>query len=132
MTKRFLGIAAVTAAGLVPAAESPARPQTTAPPEAIVVKITLTDTAFRVSPKSAPRGDIARFVLVNSGKKPHAFALGHLKRGIGSQTGFTKALKPNQQSILILFLDYRGELPYRGTLPQDRINPRMAGIFKIT
>lgn len=130
-------VAAASAAALVPAAQGFARqsfaqPQTTAPPEQVVVKITMTDSAFHVSPKSAPRGDIARFILVNVGKKPHTFALGHLRHGTGAQTGFTKSLQPNQQSILILFLDYRGLLPYLGTLPADRLKPGMRGTFKIT
>lgn len=118
---------AVAAVALAPAAQS-----TTAPPEVITVKITMTDTAFRVSPKSAPRGDIGRFILVNRGKKSHAFALGHTRRGTGSQTGFTRTMKPGQQAVLILFLDYRGLLPYRGTLPHDRNIAAMKGTFKIT
>ena len=57
--------------------------------------------------------------------------LGHERRGTGMQTGFTKALKPSQQSVLILFLDYRGEIPYRSILPADLNKPRMKGIFTI-
>jgi hypothetical protein len=130
--KGLCATVAVSAAALVPVAESPARLGTTAPPEVITVKITMTDTAFRVTPKAAPRGDIARFILVNRGKRPHTFALGHTRHGTGSQTGFTKSLNPGQQSILILFLDYRGLLPYRGTLAADRGNPAMQGTFRIT
>lgn len=132
MSKGLYAIAAVSVAALVPAAQSPAQLGTTAPPEVVTVKITMTDTAFRVTPKAAPRGAIARFVLVNRGKKPHTFALGHTRHGTGSQTGFTKSLKPGEQSILILFLDYRGLLPYRGTLTHDRAKPAMQGTFRIT
>ena len=124
--------AGVAAVALAPAAQSFVRPSTTAPPEVITVKITMTDTAFRVSPKSAPRGDIGRFILVNRGTKSHAFALGHTRHGTGSQTGFTRTMKPGQQAVLILFLDYRGLLPYRGTLPHDRNLAAMKGTFKIT
>ena len=74
---------------------------------------------------------MGRFILVNVGKKPHTFVLGHERRGTGVQTGFKKALKPSQQSVLILFLDFRGEIPYRATLPADRNKPRMKGIFRI-
>lgn len=123
---------AVAAVALAPAAQGLTRPSTTAPPEVITIKITMTDTSFRVSPKSAPRGDIGRFILVNRGKKAHAFALGHLKHGTGSQTGFTRTMRPGQQAVLILFLDYRGLLPYRGTLPHDRNLAAMKGTFKIT
>jgi hypothetical protein len=98
----------------------------------ITVKITITDTAIRMSPKSAPRGDLARFILVNTGKKRHVFSLGHQRRQTGSQTGFVKALKPGEQAVLILFLDYRGKLPYLGTLPEDRSKVAMKGIFTIT
>ena len=115
-----LAIAATLTVGLVPTAQSAVQPRTTAPPEVVTVKITISDSRIGVHPKVAPRGAIGRFVLINIGKKPHTFALGHEKRGTGSQTGFTRSLKPNQQQILILFFDYRGVLPYSGTLPADR------------
>lgn len=84
-----------------------------------------------MTPRRAQRGSIGRFILLNRGAKPHTFKLGHERRGTGSQTGFTKALKPLEQSILIYFLDYRGELPYFGSLPADRSKPGMKGIFTI-
>jgi hypothetical protein len=115
----------------VPAAQSPAKPTTTAPPEVITVRVTLTDSRFAVTPKSAPRGDLGRFILVNRGKKVHTFALGHLKHASGSQTGFTRTLKPGQQLVLIFFLDYRGQLDYRGTQPHEQ-KPEMRGTFRIT
>jgi len=112
-------------------AQGAAKPQTTAPPAIIPIKITMTDTAFNVSPKSAPRAAFGRFILTNRGKKPHAFTLGSTKRGIGIQTGFTKVLKPDEQAILVLFLDYRGTIAYRGSLPADRDKARMKGLFRI-
>ena len=132
MKRRVSAIVVILAAAFVSAAQAPAKPLTTAPPEVITVKITMTDTRFSVSPKSAPRGDIGRFILVNRGKKPHAFALGHLNHASGSQTGFMRTLKPSEQSLLILFLDYRGVLPYRGTLPHDRQQAAKQGLFRIT
>jgi hypothetical protein len=133
---RLFGIAAASAALLPSALTSDAlsavQPRTTAPPEVVTIKIMITDSAINMSPKAAPRGDIARFILVNSGKKPHTFSLGHQHRQTGSQTGFTRSLKPGAQHILILFLDYRGTLPYLGTLPADRAKPAMKGTFKIT
>ena len=116
----LLALVATLTVGLVQTAQSSVQPRTTAPPEVVTVKITISDTRIHMNPKVAPRGDIGRFILINIGKKPHTFALGHTKRGTGSQTGFTKSLKPSEQIILILFLDYRGELPYLGTLPADR------------
>ena len=131
MKSRLFAIAVCSAVALVPAAQSSARPRTTAPPEVVTIKITISDTRIGMHPKVAPRGDIGRFILLNVGKKPHTFALGHERRGTGSQTGFTRSLKPSEQIILILFLDYRGALPYLGTLPEDRNKPGMKGTFKI-
>ena len=127
----LLALAAALTAALVPTAQSSVQPRTTAPPEVVAVKITITDTAIHMSPKRAQRGAVGRFILVNVGKRLHTFALGHEKHGTGTQTGFTKSLKPNEQRILVLFLDYRGLLPYRCTLPADRSKPGMKGIFTI-
>jgi hypothetical protein len=99
---------------------------TTAPPPVVDVRVTITDSAIRMSPKGAFRGDFARFILVNAGKKPHTFTFGGAKRGAGVQTGFTQPLKPRQQKILLLFLDYRGRIAY-----YDRANPTRKGIFTI-
>jgi hypothetical protein len=84
-----------------------------------------------MTPKRGQRGTLARFILRNQGKLPHTITLGHEKRGTGRQTGFTKALKPDQQDILILFLDYRGPIPYFGSLPADRSKPGMKGTFTV-
>jgi hypothetical protein len=85
-----------------------------------------------MSPRRGQRGSLARFVLTNVGKAPHAMSLGRLKRRTATQAGFvTKPLKPNQQQILVLFLDFRGVVPYRGTLPADAAKPGMKGTFTI-
>ncbi len=131
MKARLLAPAVVSAVALVPAAQSSAGPLTTNPPPVITIKIFITDTAIRMSPKRGQRGVMARFILVNLGKKPHTFSMGHEKRGQGVQTGFNAPLKPNQQSIHIYFLDYRGKLPYFGSLPGDRSKPAMKGVFTI-
>ena len=131
MKSRLFALAAASAVALVPAAQSADHPQTTAPPPVSNIKITITDTGIKVSPKFAQRGSMGRFILVNTGKKPHTFVLGHERRGTGVQTGFKKALKPNQQSVLILFLDFRGAIPYHSPLPADKNKPRMQGIFRI-
>jgi hypothetical protein len=128
---RFFALTALAAVALVPAAQSSAQPQTTAPPPVITVKVTVTDSKFGVTPKSAIRGSYARFILLNVGKQPHTFTLGHTKRGAGVQTGFSKLLKPGQQAVLLLFLDYRGKVAYRGTLPADQSKPGMQGVFTI-
>ena len=131
MKSRLFALAAASAAALVPAALSSAQPLTTAPPPVVTIKITITDSRIAISPKRAQRGSMARFILLNVGTKPHTFKLGHERRGTATQTGFTKALKPSEQHILIYYLDYRGKLPYFGTLPTDRSKPGMQGIFTI-
>ena len=131
MKSPLLALAALSAVALVPAAQSADQPQTTAPPPVSNVKIIITDAGIAVSPKLAQRGTIGRFILINKGKKPHTLVFGHERRGTGVQTGFKKALKPSQQSVLILFLDFRGEIPYRSILPADQNKPRMKGIFRI-
>jgi hypothetical protein len=129
---RIGAVVALAGLALVAAAQSPAQPQTTAPPPVVTVKVTLSDTAIRVSPRRAQRGTFGRFILLNTGSKTHGFALGAGGRhGVGKQTGFTKTLKAGQQTILLLFLDYRGVIPYAGTLPADRTKPRMKGTFTI-
>lgn len=131
MKSRLFALAAVSAVALVPAAQSARQPQTTAPPPVSNIKVVITDSGITVTPKRAQRGSMGRFILVNTGKKPHTFVLGHERRGTGVQTGFKKALKPSQQSVLILFLDFRGAIPYHSPLPADRSKPRMQGIFRI-
>ena len=85
-----------------------------------------------MSPKAAIRGSYARFIMLNTGKQRHTFTLGNGKRGTGVQTGFSKLLKPRQQAVLLLFLDYRGKVAYRGSLPADRSKPAMRGYFTIS
>jgi len=122
----FLAIAATCAFALAPAAQG-----TTAPPPVVTIKVMITDSKIAMIPKRAQRGVMARFILINRGGKPHTFKLGHQKHGTATQTGFTKALKPSEQSILIYYLDYRGKLPYLAPLPADRSKPGMKGIFTI-
>ena len=131
MKSRLFALAAVSTLALVPAAQSADRPQTTAPPPVSTIKVVITDSAITVSPKRVRRGSMGRFILVNTGKKPHTFVLGHDRRGTGVQIGFKKALKPKQQSALILFLDIRGAIPYHSPLPADKSKPGMKGIFRI-
>jgi hypothetical protein len=125
------GAALATATAAIAAQAAISGPQTTAPPPVIDIRVTITDSAVKMSPKIGYRGDYARFSVVNSGKKPHTLSFGHQKRGAGVQTGFTAALKPSQQKILLLFLDYRGKVPYAGTLAADRAKPGMKGTFTI-
>ena len=108
------------------------RPQTTAPTAVVDITVTITDTRISISPKRAARGNYARFVLLNVGTKPHTFAFGTAKRGTGVQTGFTRPLKPKEQKTFLLFLDYRGQVAYYGSLAADRSKPGMRGVFTIS
>ena len=130
MKLSLFALGAALAVALAPAAQSSVlRPTTTAPPPIVTIKIT--GSKIAMIPKRAQRGVMARFVLINRGAKPHTFKLGHQRRGTATQTGFTKALKPSEQSIQIYYLDYRGKLPYLSPLPADLSKPGMKGIFTI-
>lgn len=108
------------------------QPQTTEPPTVWDIHVTLTDTRIALGRRSAPRGDVARFIMRNVGTKPHSFTLGTAARGTGVQTGFSHTLKPKQLKIVFLFLDYRGQLRYFSKLPADRSKPGMKGTFTVT
>jgi hypothetical protein len=104
---RILVVAALVALAVTPVAAS--QGVTTAPDVFISIHVTLTDSKVIVSPKSAPRGAAARFIVRNVGKKVHTFTV-----RTGSLTGFSRAFKPGGHAILLLYLSYRGVLPYYG------------------
>jgi hypothetical protein len=129
---RVLALAALsTLAALVPAAAA-SRPSTTEPAEEIDVYVTLRDTGITLDRHKATRGAVARFIVHNLGRKPHNFALG--KQNVTAvRTGLsTRVLKPRSKvQILLIFLDFRGQISYRSTVAADRANPRMRGVFTI-
>jgi len=128
---RLLGLAvfAIVSPALAPAAQS--RPLTTAPTVFYNIHVTLTNTRIVLDKHNAPRGTYARFIIHNLDTRPHNFTLGKVRRGTGAQSGFSRTLKPRQKQILLLFLDYRGPIPYSGGLPADRSKPGMKGVFTI-
>src|SRR3954463_1324866 len=112
------GVAVLTAALVAPAAlgttRGAARPNTTVPDVFLPIHVTVTDSRISLDRKSGHRGDEVRFTIRNSGRKTHNFPPGtNTKRGFGSQVVFWRTLKPNQEKVYLLFLDYRGSLPYR-------------------
>jgi hypothetical protein len=132
VTSRILALAGLSAAMLAPAAAGASRgPSTTAPDVFVDIQVTITDSRIGLSRRTAHRGDEARFIIRNVGTKPHSFTLGTTVRGAGAQTGFSRTLKPKEQQVLLLFLNYRGRLPYRSKFPADRAKPGMRGVFKI-
>ena len=106
--------------------------RTTAPDSYVNIHVTMTDTKFTLSRHSGPAGSDARFILRDVGKKAHAFQLGTAQHGTGFQSGFNTTVKPGQQKILILYLDYRGaKVPYFGSMASDRNKAGMRGVFSI-
>jgi hypothetical protein len=98
----------------------------------VTIHVAISDTRIKLDRRFASRGDEARFVMHNSGTKPHSFTLGtQTGRGVGNQTGFSTTLKPKQEKLILLFLDYRGPLPYRSILKHDLGKPGMRGTFTI-
>jgi hypothetical protein len=127
----LLGLAAFALASLTLATAAQARPQTTAPTVFYDIKVTLTNSRILLDKHSAPRGTYARFIIRNLDTRPHNFTLGKARRGTGAQSGFSRTLKPHEKQILLLFLDYRGSIPYSAGLPSDRSKPGMKGVFTI-
>jgi hypothetical protein len=107
---RLVAIAFLTT--LVIAAPGFARPQTTNAPAILTIKVTITDRSITVRPNAAPRGTSATFILTNRGTKTQKWVLGNATRGVGKKIGFVSVLAPDQQKNVVMFLDYRGQLPY--------------------
>jgi hypothetical protein len=124
--------AALAVPGALGTTRGAARPNTTVPDVFLPVHVKVTDTRITLDRKSGHRGDEVRFTIRNAGTKTHNFTLGTTtKRGIGAQVGFSTTLKPKQEKVYLLFLDYRGDLPYRSIVKADLKKPGMRGVFKI-
>jgi hypothetical protein len=102
-------------ASLAVAAAAYARPETTNAPAFLTVKVTITDTSVTVKPSTALRGTNAIFILTNRGKSTQKWILGNATRGAGKTSGFASVLAPDQQKNVVMYLDYRGLLPYSTT-----------------
>lgn len=124
---RACALAVLLAATLAPLGRA-----TTAPAVVVKIRVTLTDTGVVLSPGRAPRGDFARFLIRNTGTKPHTFILGKARRGSGRQSGFSRTLAPRAHASLYLFLDYRGRLPYFSRVASGGAKPATEGFFEIT
>jgi hypothetical protein len=132
-------LAAALAVAFVPAAHGTVRaptsayPRTTDPIEFVTIDVKITDARIAVSPSSAPRGNYARFLVRNAGKKIHTFTLGRrTATGTNLQRGFTLTVKPRHQKILLLYLDYRGKLPYHTNIKAGLNRSGANGIFTIS
>jgi hypothetical protein len=129
LMKACLLVAAAAATGVVIVAPGFARPQTTNPGTYETVKVTITDSATTVRPNVSARGVTAVFIITNRGKKTHTWVIGDTTRGPGKTIGFSRTLKPEQQRTVVLFLDFRGRLPYY--IPDASRKPTMRGAFII-
>jgi hypothetical protein len=117
-------VGALAVAG--PAASAP---RTTNAPAIFTVKVTISEARIAMTPTHAARGSTVTFILTNRGKKTRTFVIGDVKRGAGYGQGFAQTLRPNQQFTKVMFLDYRGTMPFSiraGTAVTAR------GVFKIS
>jgi hypothetical protein len=121
-------VTAATAVSLVVATPSFTRPQTTNAPAILTIKVTITDTSVTVKPSSAARGTNCIFVLTNRGKKTRRWVIGTPKRGVGKTIGFATILTPDKQKTIVMYLDYRGLLPYSSSAAGSRT---LKGTFRI-
>jgi hypothetical protein len=120
---------AAAALSLVLAAPSLARPQTTNAPAIVTIRVTVTDSAILMKPKFAVRGSTAIFLFSNHTTKSHTLVIGDTGRGAGKTIGFATKIAPNGQQRIVMFLDYRGALPY---FSRNSPKPSFKGIFRIT
>jgi hypothetical protein len=135
-----LVLAALFAAALIPAGTAGAQrshsiPQriarTTTPDLYITINVTLSDSKITLSRYSAPRGAEVRFIVRNVGSTVHSFQIGVAKPGVG-QLGFSLlGIKPRQEQIHLLFLDYRQTIPFFAPTGSNRSAPGMKGKFAI-
>ena len=107
--------------------------RTTVPTPYETVKVTMTDSRFTLSKHTGPQEWDARFVIHNAGTKPHAFDLrGTKKANVAFEESLNTLVQPGQTKITILFLNRVGAIvQYFGSLPADKNNKKMQGIFKI-
>jgi hypothetical protein len=112
-TRRLVPVALL--ASLAVAASASARPETTNAPAFLTIKVTITDRSVTVRPSTALRGTNAIFILTNRGKSTQKWVLGNATRGVGKTSGFASVLRPDQQKNVVMYLDYRGRLPYSTT-----------------
>ena len=138
MKVRSLVLVAVAASVilLVPVAHGVTlRPNTTEPDVYDIVDVTITDSKIIMSGNSSVRGNGVDFKVRNAGKKVHSFALLANTAQLISldrQGLHTPLLKPNQTSVLSVFMDTRGTFFYRSLASADRAKPGMHGKFTVS
>jgi hypothetical protein len=113
--RRLVPVMLVAALAVSASASASARPDTTNAPAFLTIKVTITDSSVTVKPSAALRGTNAIFILTNRGKSTQKWVIGNATRGVGKTSGFATVLRPDQQKNVVMYLDYRGQLPYSTT-----------------
>jgi hypothetical protein len=116
-------------AATVPAAQSQTR--TTAPSVYVNIKVTLDNSRVSVSRRFGPRGVAARFIVGNVGTKPIKFTVGDRSPTTGNLFGFSRSFKPGTKQILLLYLNYRGAIPYFVGQSFARAKSGERGVFTV-
>jgi hypothetical protein len=112
-------------------AQSPARRGTTGPALFYTITVTITDTRMKLSRQDLPRTYSARFNIRNLGRKTHSFTLGATLGGKG--TVVSRVVKPGSNAVAFFIQnDTRGVLRYYSSVPADRKNRAMQGVFTIS
>jgi hypothetical protein len=101
---------------------------TTNVPAIFTVKVTIKDRSMAMTPNHAVRGSTITFILTNRGSKTRTFVIGDPKRGAGHGQGFQQVLRPNQQFTKVMFLDYRGLMPFTTKAGSTVVS---RGVFRI-
>src|SRR4051812_18260938 len=94
---------------------------TAAPNAATTVNITITDTAIKLSKKTATVGDAVTFAVKNTGRATHNFSIGGKK---------TANLKKNQTANLAVTFSKTGGFKYSSTVKGDAAKG-LAGTFTL-
>jgi hypothetical protein len=132
LTLAAVSAAAISAIGVVPSAHGVTGPNTTEPDVYQEVTVTITDTKIIVSDHNADRGEGVDFKVRNIGKKPHNFVLiGDSAIGLAHEGLGTPVLLPKKSWVLQVFMDIRGDIPYKSTLTADKKKPGMKGTFSV-
>lgn len=111
--------------------QGPSRRATTGPALFYTIRVTITDKRITLSRQDLPRTYSARFNIRNLGSKSHSFTLGPTLDGKG--TVVSRVVKPGSHAVAFFVQnDTRGVLRYYSSVPADRKNRAMQGVFTIS
>ncbi|HEY4347443.1 MAG TPA: c-type cytochrome [Gaiellaceae bacterium] len=113
MTRLFAVLLAALCALVLVAGAAPATTK------AVAIKVTIRDTAFVLSKKTAPAGTVI-FTVKNAGKLSHSFAISTKK---------TPVLKAGKTAKLTVVFKKAGAFTYHSTVAGQK---KLKGVFKVT